>query len=193
MGLCFHYKGSLRPEANLPELITEVKEIAIANKWDYFIFEPDFPEPDAHEEGNLYGLCITPPGSEMVCISFLPDRRLCSLINLQCFGKSEDPEEKEYLDWLSVKTQYASPVIHIQLVNMFRYLETKYFENFSFSDEGQYWETGDEELLTHNFNKLAFIIKQFGDALDTLEKLEGESTEDFVVRVAGELKKGINL
>jgi hypothetical protein len=42
MELTIHYKGKLRNATELESLINEVKEIAVSNSWDYFIFEDAF-------------------------------------------------------------------------------------------------------------------------------------------------------
>jgi hypothetical protein len=42
MGLTIHYKGELKNSFDLKSLIDTVKDVAKAEKWDYFIFEQQF-------------------------------------------------------------------------------------------------------------------------------------------------------
>lgn len=70
MGLSIFYSGSLAYTALLPELITEVSDIAKTFGWKMNIFENEYPEKEFDYPGfdpeNVYGLCVIPPGSEPV-------------------------------------------------------------------------------------------------------------------------------
>ncbi len=70
MGLSIFYSGSLADPALLPELISEVSDIAESFGWKINIFEGGYPEKDFDTPGfdpdDVYGLCVIPPGSEPV-------------------------------------------------------------------------------------------------------------------------------
>jgi hypothetical protein len=87
------------------------------------------------------------------------------------------------------KTQYAGIEEHIRVITLFRYLEKKYLSGFQMTDEGGYWETDDLNLLKENFRKYNYIMDTFADRLENSDSTAGESLEDFVKRIAGEVHK----
>lgn len=198
MGLSIYYSGQFNPQASLTEMIEEIKDIVIVNKWKYAILEPEFPKNDLtlpwgnkeiyHPE-NLYGIIFTPPKCETVEITFLSNGYMSGIGLIKFWGNSTKPEEKEYLYSQFVKTQYAGPEIHKLIIHLFKYLEPKYFLNFKMIDEGYYWETNDEKLLNETFSKYTSLINGFGDCLESFPKNEGETTEDYILRMAKETKK----
>ena len=186
MGLSFHYNGKISDPALLPELIDEVQEIANVHQWDFFIFDRQFSNEDFGKPGynqNVYGICFTPSGCETVAICFLSNGRMSSVVNLQLWGKSTDPTEKDYLYMNSVNTQFASVELHKLLIQLFRYLSKKYFADFNLYDEGSYWETNDEALLRTNFNRNLALINSVESALETIPKNSGEDTEGYLERI----------
>lgn len=52
-----------------------------------------------------------------------------------------------------VKTQFAGPDTHIQVIELFRMLEP-HFASFEILDEGLYWNTSDRELLQIEMEKV---------------------------------------
>jgi hypothetical protein len=58
------------------------------------------------------------------------------------------------------------------------------FEDFEFTDEGQFWETRDEKLLEEIFNRYSNLINSFGSVLEHIPVLEGESMENYILRIA---------
>jgi hypothetical protein len=186
MGLSFHYNGRIADPALLPELIDEVRDIAIVHKWDFFVFDKQFTEEGFDKpfhKQNVYGICFTPPGCETVDICFLSNGKMSSITNLQFWGESTDPTEKTYLYMNSVKTQFASVELHQILIHLFRYLSQKYFADFNLHDEGSYWETNDVVLLTANFNRNLALINSFESALETIPKNSGEDVETYLERI----------
>lgn len=81
------------------------------------------------------------------------------------------------------ETQYASVEAHQFIIQLFRYLNTKYFADFELSDEGDYWETNDLELLSTTFKRNADLINSFSDAIEIIPKNSGESIEDYFRRL----------
>lgn len=187
MGLSFHYSGRIANPDNLPELIEEVKDICKVNKWKYFVFDQQFPQNSVDNTDytdRLYGICFTPPECEPVDVSFLSNGRMSSAMLLQNWGESDVEEEKEYLYLISVKTQYAGIDIHRNIIQLFRYLDEKYLADFSMIDEGEYWETNDEELLSDNFRRYTSLIDGYTFALENQDREEGEDMESFLLRLA---------
>jgi hypothetical protein len=187
MGLSFHYKGALRNPTLLKKLIEEVTDICKANKWKFHVFEEDFPNNTFTIEPNrdkVYGICFTPPKCETVALTFLSNGKLCAFYNLELNKNLEKLEDDIYLYFLSVKTQYCGAEIHKILISVFDYLNRNYFENFEFTDEGQFWETRDEKLLEEIFDRYSNLINGFASVLEHIPILEGESMETYILRMA---------
>ncbi len=186
MGLCINYKGRLSPQADLSELITEVKDMAEVYGWKYFIFDEKFPDKAPSEPVNterIYGICFTPPECETVHISFLENRQICSIASLRLFENESEERRKELTEWVFVKTQFAGIEIHKILIHLFRYLSDKYFIEFEMMDEGQYWETDDEKVLEENFARYNFLLNTLVIGLESFPKEVGESFEDYFARL----------
>lgn len=192
MGLTIHYSGSFRKNAGLSEMIEEVKDIAEVQKWKYTIFEDQFPKNGFSENTNnrlLYGICFTPPKCETVFISFLSDGRMSSPVHLMLSGKSDEESEKVDSSPVFVKTQYAGVEVHKFIIQLFHYLDKKYFKDFHMFDEGQYWETGDEKLLHDIFKRYNDLIENFANALENNLKNTDESFESYFQRLLKQLAK----
>ena len=186
MGLSFHYSGSIANPDLLPELIDEIQDIARLYNWKYFIFDRQFAEdtigkPDYNQ--NIYGICFTPPECETIDICFLSNGRMSSISHLKFFGKTDDQAEQAYLYMLSVKTQYAGIELHQFVIQLFRYLNKKYFADFKLTDEGSYWETNDLALLQTTFKRYTDLINGFASALESIPVQNGETIESYFERL----------
>lgn len=186
MGLSFHYSGSISNPSDLPELISEIKEIADVYHWPCHVFETEFPEKHfgrSNFNDHLYGIGFTPPGCESVFVCFLSNGKMSGPAQIQLYVNPENEEEKKYLYILSVKTQFAGPEVHMVLMHFFRYLSQKYFARFNITDEGNYWETSDEAILRDNFKKYSDLLDSFSTALKTQPLSTGEQIEDYLMRL----------
>lgn len=73
---------------------------------------------------------------------------MSSIEHLKFYGQTESQSQMDCLYTLSVKTQFAGTAIHKTIIELFRYLYKKnYVLEFNLIDDGEYWETGDENLL----------------------------------------------
>jgi len=186
MGLSFHYSGSIANPELLPELIDEIQDIAQMYNWKYFVFDRQFPENTFGKldyNQNIYGICFTPPECETIDISFLSNGRMSSVSHLKFFGKAEDQAEQAYLYMLSVKTQYAGVELHQFVIQLFRYLNKKYFTDFKMTDEGGYWETNNLALLQTTFKRYTDLINGFASALEYIPIQTGETIETYFERL----------
>lgn len=186
MGLSFHYSGRISKPELLPELINEIQDIANIYKWKNNVYESAFPEnsfgmPSYNQ--NIYGISFTPPECETVSVCFLSNGRMSSLAHLKFWGKSNEQPERDYLYMLSVKTQFAGVALHQFLIQLFRYLNEKYFSDFKLTDEGSYWETNDVELLKTNFKRNADLINAFSSVVECMPMLPDESIEAYFERL----------
>ena len=191
MGLSIYYKGRFRKDASLSEMIDEVRDIAEINKWKYHIFETEF-DPDVLGKDtfdqNIYGICFSPPKCEPIELTFLSNGIMSDPVSLEFYDNSKDKEI--YLYTICSKTQYAGFQVHKIIIDLFRYLSQKYFQEFKLTDESQYWETGDEIVLRQNFKRYNDMMDQFSDALENIPVKENESTESYIERVAKMIQAG---
>lgn len=190
MGLSFFYTGTLKKSASIDAMIEEVKDIAEILNWKYNILDTGFPENeliDGKVDGNLYGICFAPENCEPVFITFLSNRRLCSPINLEFFNKPvADVPDDAYL--IFTKTQYAGADAHMAVINILKHISNKYMEEIHVTDEGEYWETGDEELLRKIFKRYTALLDGFASALENIPINTGESIEKYIQRIFEMLK-----
>jgi hypothetical protein len=196
MGLSIHYQGKLKKAQHLPLLIEEVVAIAKANQWEYFVFENEFPNSaftKKPSQENLYGICITPPKCELVSFSFLSNGKMCGVEKLQINKYIEDLEEDENLYYLHTKTQYAGIEVHKKIIMLFDYLNKTYFEDFKLNDEGEYWETRDEELLKSTFNRYTNLIESFESNLEYNRINKGETPENHLIRLAKNIQNSAQM
>lgn len=190
MGITINYRGRLKSIDLIEPFCCELKKIATLMKWPYTILDNDFKTPtDAHLEWNnlgceivghlaLKGISLKP--NDCSSLSFLFDqngflRSSIDMITQESFNNENPP-------FLFIKTQFAPVDIHIALIKILRYLKRKYFQFFEVIDEGEYWETGDEELLKE---KIAFLSQKIDAVSQAIEnshlKLEpGDSDLDIL-------------
>ncbi|MDX9882081.1 MAG: hypothetical protein RBS73_08430 [Prolixibacteraceae bacterium] len=187
MGLSFHYSGSIAKPELLPKLIEEVLDIAKIYGWKNSIYETSFPNNClsgiTEYNDTIFGVSITPPACETIFFCFLSNGRMSSPAHLKFFGKSKDQDESPFLYLISVKTQFSNPLIHATIIQIFRYLNQRYFSDFQLSDEGQYWETNNEEILKANFAKYEALLDSFYLGLETIPMEANESFEDYFRRM----------
>jgi len=162
MGLSIYYSGRLRKVEFLPALIEEIKDVSDVYGWKYHVFNTHFPS-DTFENHtsfeDVYGICFTPTGCETISFVFLTNGRMVSPDYIDFFAHTEN---EQYIFNVSVKTQFAGIIIHQLLIQLIKYLNNKYFEDFKLRDESYYWETNDENLMRKQF-------KMYDDLLDNIE------------------------
>lgn len=82
-----------------------------------------------------------------------------------------------------VKTQFAGYEIHITIILLLKYLEKKYFKNFTVLDEGEFWETGNTGLLIDNFKRYTTLLNSITASLEINDRKQGESIEEYFKRI----------
>lgn len=193
MGLTIHYSGKLKNASELKSLIDDLKDVAKAENWDYFVFEEQFKN-DAFSEiidmENLFGMMISPPKCDPFCISFLSNGRMSGIINFNVM-QNEGKINEDLIYAVFTKTQYSGYENHKKLILLLDYISKKYLEEFECIDEGYYWETRDEELLKSTFENYTNLIDSFTSSIEMIPMNEGENLEDYLVRMA-EITNKIN-
>jgi hypothetical protein len=57
------------------------------------------------------------------------------------------------------------------------------------TDEGNYWETGDEKLLEATFKRYNDLVNSVTDALETFPVKTGETMEEYLSRLMAHVNK----
>lgn len=193
MGLTIHYNGKLKNANDLKSLIDNVKDVAIAEKWDYFVFEDQFENNSFSEiidRENLYGIMITPPKSEPFSMSFLSNGRMSSILNFNVM-KLESEINEDLVYAVFTKTQYSGYENHKKLILLLDFISKRYLEDFECKDDGYYWESRDEDLLKKTFEKYTNLIDGFTSSIEMIPMNEGENLEDYLIRLASITNKNL--
>lgn len=166
MGLTVHYRGKIREYALVDELVTEVENFAKNLNWRYHLLTPGINtplKPINHEDPEplptVKGIILSPDKCEPIIFTFLEDGRICSPF-------MPPMEAEDGLPYMWTKTQYAGVDVHRSFVNLLRQLNKKYFSELIVVDEGQYWETNDEEVLQSQFQGYNLIVDSLANALE---------------------------
>ena len=81
-------------------------------------------------------------------------------------------------------------VTHALIINLFKYLNKKYFKEFKMIDESMYWETGDENILRQQFHKYDTLLDNFVLSLETFPVQKGENMIAYFERLMGHINNG---
>lgn len=195
MGLSLHYSGRFGNPELLQQMIEEVEDIAGIYKWKYTTLNTKFPAGSFKKklhDNKVYGISFTPPDCETVSICFLSNGRMSCSSLLQFYGNSTDKTSREYLYMVSVKTQFAGWQTHLFIIELFKYLSKKYFAEFNMNDEGQYWETNDEEILKQNFSRYDKLLDSVCTAFESFPVKDGETMEKYIERMMGFVNKKLS-
>lgn len=206
MGLSFHYRGSLKSAETLPALVEEVEDICNVLGWKCTVFETEFPDNKflSPIDDEDYGILFSPPSCEPVSLVFDSEGKIYTpwlkdILNKHKSGEvkvitvklnlddenpepeiSENSEEFDPSDMvysISVKTQFAGAEMHVQLMELLRYLSDKYLAEFHIQDESDYWETRNMETL----HKKMDLLNQFMDTFqDMIENQNIKNPKDFI-------------
>lgn len=223
MGISINYRGRINP-ADMGELIEDMKSICYQHGWGFTVFrdgeiaeqekaiwsveEQQTPEEVEERKSRSMNIEETIPLTgiiidveekcEGVWLLFDAKGELYSLIGwiLQRDG-ALSPDN----NWVFTKTQFSSLKAHVQICDLLRYLQKRYFVELEVSDEAEYWETGDMDMLYKKREFLGGMISKLATALRNAEPPtdeERENPELFMKRIAGiadeiGLSEGLNV
>jgi hypothetical protein len=183
MGLSIHYSGTIKEMALLEKLITEAGDICKSLQWDFGLL-------DGNNTDKIKGIYFSPKECEPLFLTFLPNGRLCSPVNLMNRNIYDGYTlDKELLYTTSTKTQFAGIDAHKAIIKLLQYLKEQYFSVFELTDEGMYWETNDEEVLQSQFHKYEFALNSVTAALSEMKWVPGETATSLAGRIEEILKK----
>jgi hypothetical protein len=200
MGIAIHYRGMLDDLSSIDDLCRELADIGKSMGWNTHVLNDSWTAPLTAElvnedgtvkiKGNLgvKGVTISPgDGAESLSFEVDAKGRLQSLMNIlaQCEGHPtmEQP-------WVSVKTQFASPDLHVWIIGLLKYLQRRYISDLEVSDEGGYWETGDRKALEAKMQFLSEKINWVSNELTSTEfgDMKGLAAEEIAARIAQHLQ-----
>lgn len=136
MGVTIHFEGQLKSNADYDKVMMTAKTFAEANAMTFSFFEATDKllqrvkdEEDWDYVGATRGITIQPHEfSDPLLLEF---------------------DDNNYLQEYC-KTQFADTITHVKIVQLLQQIQD-YFIDLQVTDEGEYWETGDEELLAQHF------------------------------------------
>jgi hypothetical protein len=137
MGVTIHFEGKLKTETDYQLVIQKAKDFANLNNYEHFeikeenkILQRVKNEEDWDYEGATNGIQINPSkNTEPFILEF-----------------DKDLYVQEYC-----KTQFSEQGIHINLIDFLEQIK-HHFESLEIFDEGEYFETKDEQVLINNLN-----------------------------------------
>ncbi len=195
MGVSIHYRGRLNDVGQLNRLCEELADIAAVMGWESTKLDDDWEQPvdarlhgsptGARIDGNLglKGILIEPgEGAESPSFFFDSEGNLwCPVTRALVLEGTLKPEDA----WVSVKTQFASPEIHVWIIGLLKYLKKRYISGLEVSDEGRYWETGDIRLLKEKMDFINEKIEHISRGLSSSRfgDVAGLSAEEIAARI----------
>ena len=186
MGLSIHFSGRLRRADYLPVMVAEIVDVSNVYGWKYKIFNTHFPNDsfDNHTVfDNVFGICFTPMGCETISLAFLSNGTMVCPFRIKFFAHSEDETQRSYIYTVSVKTQFAGVDTHLLLIQLFKYLNNKYFEDLKMDDESYFWETGDENLMRERFKLYDGLLDNVMLSVQTFPIEQGENIVSYFERL----------
>lgn len=174
MGITISFQGTLKNTSLVQPLLEELTDIADTLNWEYDILNEDWSKPSTaaltyNDNGaeiigdlSLKGISISlHPDCESLDLYFDSEGNLTTPMSTVLLNEGKITKDKLFS---SVKTQFAPPDIHISIIKLLKYLKKRYIPDLTVFDEGDYWETGDKEIL---IRKISFI----NEKLDTLQEI----------------------
>ncbi|MGN6341702.1 MAG: hypothetical protein ACTHML_12100 [Ginsengibacter sp.] len=174
MGLSIHYSGYILKKEMLDSLIEEVSDVAKTLGWTAYFFN----------DKNIKGVSFAPEKSEPVFLTFNSEGRMLSPFNIMCKDIYDDAQlDNDLLFTASTKTQFAGMEAHIAIIDFLKHLSKKYLKEFTLSDEGNYWETGDKKMLMKQFSRYEVAMDIFCETITDSSPALIETTESLSERL----------
>ena len=200
MGVTIHYRGTLDDVGSLDAFCRESADIGASMGWETKVWDDSWEEPltarIVHKEGaatiegnlGLKGISLRPGGNcESLCFLFDSKGCLRSLMDRLMESEGQAVSDKPSV---SVKTQFASPDLHVWIIGLLKHLKKRYMADLEVSDEGGYWETGDRKALEASMQFINNKINWVSDELSSVEfgDMKGLTAEEIASRIAQHLQ-----
>jgi hypothetical protein len=154
MSLSFHYSGTIKNTKLIETLALEIQDICIDMQWKHKMVIID---------GICEGITFTPTECETIFFIFDENGRMINPMWIADILHNE--RARKYAYGNACKTQFGGAAIHICIMKLLEYLNTKYELQLNITDEGQYWETKDEDIFIKNFDRYESLLKEVEDVL----------------------------
>jgi hypothetical protein len=154
MGLSFRYSSTIKNTNLVEPLALEIQDICIDMQWKHSMVIID---------GICEGITFTPTECETIFFIFDENGRMINPIWIADIEHNEQAREYAYSN--ACKTQFGGASIHICIMKLLEYLNTKYELQLNIIDEGQYWETKDEQVFMKIFDRYESTLKELKDVL----------------------------
>lgn len=172
MGITIHYQGKINDVSLISKVTGELTDISDELEMEYHLIDDS--------KLNIKGILIN-PHKDCELLSFLFD--LSTGILKDKIILSFDDMGDDHYKYNHTKTQFAPINVHITIIKLLKYLKDKYISDLVVTDEGEYWDTEDAELLQSKFDFLSEMINFLADELGKTEKIPGESAESLADRI----------
>lgn len=195
MGISIHYRGRIDDVGRIGRLCDELADIARVMSWRSKTLDDDWSRPpDAHLRHTPQGACIDghlglkgvqitlPSGAEPLPFFFDSNGDLRDpMTMIMLVEGSLDPKDA----WISVKTQFAPPEVHVWVNGLLKYLKKRYISDLEVHDEGQYWETEDIRILKQRMDFIDAQIDRLATGLSSgrFGDLTGLSADEIADRI----------
>lgn len=205
MGISIHYKGKIDNTEQIKELTNKLMNFASGIGWQYAILDEDWNTQSnavlTHDEDcaeikghlGLKGIQLNPSGdSEPVYFFFDSDGNLRSPMNIILILDGAITPEKA---WISVKTQSSSAEDHVLIVGLLKYVNSNYISSLEVIDEGEYWVTGDYQILQEKMRfiqeKIEFVSGKLSSGFfNDISSLSADEIVDRIERLICQGKTG---
>lgn len=144
MGVTIHFEGQLKDQTALHDLLEMAKAFAREQGWRTELIESDEAtllrvrdEENWDYVGPVRGIVIYP--------------------HLDCDPVRFEFDRDLYIQEFT-KTQFVGVEIHLKVLELLRGVEFL-FKEFRVEDEGEYWETGNAQLLTEHLSRSQKVIE----------------------------------
>ncbi len=172
MGITIHYQGKINEISLIENVTGELKDITEELEWEYFLIDDD--------KLGIKGIYINPPPN-CEALTFLFDKNT-GVLKDRIILQFDDMGDDHY-KFNHTKTQYAPIQVHITIIKLLRYLKNKYISDLTVTDEGEYWDSEDANLLQSKFDFLNEMLEIVADSLNKIEKIPNESNESLINRI----------
>lgn len=136
MGVTIHFEGRLKDENAFVRLVKKVEEIAKRETWLTERFD------------NAEATLLRVRANEKEWDYIGPTKGVTLYLNEDCDPIRLEFDKDLYIQEF-VKTQFSGVKTHIQVVKLLRTFEP-FFRKLKVQDEGEYWETEDENQLAEH-------------------------------------------
>lgn len=171
MGVTIFYRGSLSDLDRIVDFEDRAIDLTLELGGQARVWRTtDDDNPQRVVRGVLLNLF---PGQETFSLLVSPEGWLVEL------GDIEDAERGKLTEppYCIIKTQFGPIEGHVALVEMLTMLKKEFLPDLQVSDEGEYWESRDLELLTRNFRQFQAAIDGMAAGLER-HGLSAEAAED---------------